>query len=79
MDDSGCTGNHVLPDVEYCHHDVKRMRHEVDRHSRLEKPLEEHPSVHVVKVVFLGDHGNQLVAQNKGDDDTSDGDYHVFG
>ena len=29
------------------------MRHEVDRHSRLEKPLEEHPSVHVVKVVFL--------------------------
>ena len=79
VDDSGCTGNHVLPDVEYCHHDVKRMRHEVDRHSRLEKPLEEHPSVHVVKVVFLGDHGNQLVAQNEGDDDTSDGDYHVFG
>ena len=79
MDYSCCTGNHVLPDVEYCHHDVKRMRHEVDRHSRLEKPLEEHPSVHVVKVVFLGDHGNQLVAQNEGDDDTSDGDYHVFG
>ena len=24
----------------------------------------------VVKVVFLGDHGNQLVAQNKGDDDS---------
>jgi len=23
-----------------------------------------------VKVVFLGDHGNQLVAQNKGDDDS---------
>ena len=79
MDDSCCTGNHVLPDVEYCHHDVKRVRHEVDRHSRLEKPLEEHPCVHVVKVVFLGDHGNQLVAQNEGDDDTSDGDYHVFG
>ena len=79
VDDSCCAGNHVLPDVEYCHHDVKRMRHEVDRHSRLEKPLEEHPSVHVVKVVFLGDHGNQLVAQNEGDDDTSDGDYHVFG
>ena len=79
MDYSCCTGNYVLPDVEYCHHDVKGVRHEIDRHSRLEKPLEEHPSVHVVKVVFLGDHGNQLVAQNKGDDDTSDGDYHVFG
>ena len=25
------------------------------------------------------DHGNQLVAQDEGDDDTSDGDYHVFG
>ena len=24
-------------------------------------------------------HLNQLVAQNEGDDDTSDGDYHVFG
>ena len=55
------------------------VRHEIDRHSRLEKPLEEHPSVHVVKVVFLGDHGNQLVAQNEGNDDTSDGDYHFFG
>ena len=79
VDDSCCAGNHVLPDVEYCHHDVKRVCYEIDRHSRLEKPLEEHPCVHVVKVVFLGDHGNQLVAQNKGDDDTSDGDYHVFG
>ena len=79
VDDTGCTGNYVLPDVEYCHHDVKRVRHEIDRHSRLEKPLEEHPSVHIVKVVFLGDHRNQLVAQNEGDDDTSDGDYHVFG
>ena len=77
--DSGCTGNDILPDVENSHNDVESVRHEIDRHSRLEKPLEEHPCVHVVKVVFLGDHGNQLVAQNKGDDDTSDGDYHIFG
>jgi hypothetical protein len=77
--DTGCTGYDILTDVEDRHHDVKGIGHEVDRHSRLEEPLEEHPCVHVVQVVFLGDHGDQLVTQDKGDDDTSDGDYHIFG
>ena len=44
---SGCTGNNILSDVENSHNDVESVRHEVDRHSRLEKPLEKHPCVHV--------------------------------
>ena len=77
--DTGCTGYDILTDVEDRHHNVKGIGNEVDRHSRLEEPLEEHPCVHVMQVVFLGDHGDQLVTQDKGDDDTSDGDYHIFG
>ena len=77
--DTGCTGYDILTDVEDRHHNVKGVGNEVDRHSRLEEPLEEHPCVHVMQVVFLGDHGDQLVTQDKGDDDTSDGDYHIFG
>ena len=77
--DTGCTGYDILTDVEDRHHNVKGVGNEVDRHSCLEKPLEEHPCVHVMQVVFLGDHGDQLVTQDKGDDDTSDGDYHIFG
>ena len=77
--DSGCTGYDILTDVEDRHHNVKGIGNEINRHSRLEKPLEEHPCVHIMQVVFLSDHGNQLVTQDKGDDDTSDGDYHIFG
>lgn len=73
------TGYHILTDVEYRHHDVKGVGHEVDCHRSLEKPLEEHPCVHLVHIVFLCDHGNQLVAQHKGYDDTGNGDYHAFG
>ena len=76
---SGSTGYNILTDVEYCHHDVKGVGYEVDRYGCFEKPLEEHPSVHVVHIVFLCDHGDQLVTQNKGDDDTGDRDYHIFG
>ena len=32
-----------------------------------------HPCVHVVQVVLFGDHGDQLITQDKGNDDTSDG------
>ena len=78
MNDSGCARNHGLSDVEYCHHDVKGIGHEVDCNSRFEEPLEEHPSVHVVHIVFLRDHGDQLVTQNEGDNDTGNGDYHAF-
>ena len=45
--DPGCTGYDILTDVEDRHHNVKGVGNEVDRHSRLEKPLEEHPCVHV--------------------------------
>ena len=79
VNDSSCARNHGLSDVEYCHHDVKGIGHEVDCNSRFEEPLEEHPSVHVVHIVFLRDHGDQLVTQNEGDDDTGNGDYHAFG
>ena len=64
VDDSCCTGNHVLPDVEYCHHDVKRVGHEIDRHSRLEKPLEEHPCVLIVQIVFFPDSSDSAIKAN---------------
>ena len=50
--DTGCTGYDILTDVEDRHHNVKGIGNEVDRHSRLEEPLEEHPCVHVMQVVF---------------------------
>lgn len=78
-DKASCSCHDILTDVENRHHDVKGVGHEVDRHSRFEKPLEEHPSVHLVHIVFLGDHGNQLVTQHEGYDDTGNGDYHAFG
>ena len=76
---SGCSCNDILTDVKYRHHNVKGVGHEVDRHGCFEKPLEEHPCVHIVHIVFLCDHGDQLVTQDKGDDDTGNGDYHIFG
>ena len=47
VDNPGCPGYDILPDVKDRHHDVEGISHEVDCHSRLEKPLEEHPCVHV--------------------------------
>ena len=46
------TGYHILTDVEYRHHDVKGVGHEVDCHRSLEKPLEEHPCVHLCILFF---------------------------
>ena len=78
-DYSGSSRNDILTDVEYRHHDVKGIGYEVDRDCGLEEPLEEHPCVHLVHIVLFRYHGNKLVTQHKGNDDTGDGDYHAFG
>lgn len=77
--DPSRSADNMLPDVEDRHHDVEGVGEQVNRNRRLEKPPEKHPCVHVMHVVSLRDHRDQLIAEDKGNDDPGDGDDHVVG
>ena len=50
--------HNILTDIEYRHHDVKGIGNEINCHGCFEKPLKEHPCVHIVHIVFFRDHRN---------------------
>ena len=49
------------------------MSHKIDRHPHLKEVFEEHPCIYLMHVVFLRQHGNQLIAQHKSDNHTGYG------
>ena len=59
-DNAGCAVYHALRYVEYAHDDIPGIGDDENGGSRLENPLEEHPCVEIVEVVFIGDELDQL-------------------
>ena len=66
--------HHALRYVEDAHDDVERVGDDHDGDERLEDPAKEHPGVHVVQVVFVDDHVDQLVAHDEREHHARDGD-----
>ena len=66
-------GHYLLGDVEHCHDNIEGVGDEPDRHCRFEDPAHDEGRFKLRHVVVLGDHLNQLIAGNKGQDDACDG------
>jgi len=70
---------YILPDIEYRHDYVERIRYKPDGDKGLEYPLKEHPGIYIVQIVFLRDHAYKFIGQNKCDDHACDRDDDVVG
>lgn len=71
--------HNALRHVEDAHDDVERVGDDHDGDERLEDPAKEHPGVHVVQIVFIDDHVDQLVAHDEREHHARDGDDDRFG
>ena len=78
-DDPRALIDHALADIENPHDDVPCVRYDQNRAEGFEYPLEEHPGIHVVHVVFLCHKLDQLITHHKGKDNPGNRDDHRFG
>ena len=69
----------MLPNIENSHDDIPGIRYDQHRAEGLEYPLEEHPGIHVVHVVFLCHDLDQLITHHKSKDNPGNRDDHRFG
>ena len=61
---------HALGHIENAHDDAPGVRDDQDGAGGLEYPLEKHPGVHIMQVIFIGDELDQLQRHHKGQDQT---------
>ena len=77
--DAAGIGHHLLCQVKDRHHDVKSIADEPHRNSGLKDPAHDEGRFKLRHVVVLGDHLDQLVTGNEGQDDACNGQHHVPG
>ncbi len=77
-DDARALLNDVLSQLEYRYGDIKGVRDQIDGHERFEDPFEDGKGVKVVEIVPVDDHGDKLIGQDKGDDESRDRHHHVI-
>ena len=75
--DAAGIGHHLLGDVEHRHHDVESIADEPYRNSGLKNPAHDEGRLKLRHVVVLGDHFDQLVTGDEGQDDTCNGQHHI--
>ena len=79
VDDPGALLHNGLRHLKNCDDKVECMVYDVDRDSRLDNPLEENECVEVVHIVFIYDHVDQLIGQDRGNYKARDGDDYRLG
>ena len=82
--DTGISGNdatgirhHLLCQVKDRHHNVESIADEPHRHRRFEDPAHDEGRLKLCHIVVLGDHFNQLVTGDEGQDDACNGQHHI--
>ena len=82
--DTGISGNdatgirhHLLCQVKDRHHNVESIADEPHRHRRFEDPAHDEGRHKLCHIVVLGDHFNQLVTGDEGQDDACNGQHHI--
>ena len=70
-DDAGRLGHHALGHVEHAHDEVPGVGDEQNRGGGFEHPFEDHPGVHVMQVVAVGNHLDQLQRHHDSQDHAS--------
>ena len=84
--DTGISGNdaagirhYLLCQVKDRHHNIEGVADEPHRNSGLENPAHDEGRLELRHIVVLGDHLDQLVAGDKGQDDVCNGQHHIPG
>ena len=77
--DAAGIGHHLLCQVKDCHHNIKSIADEPDGHCRFEDPAHDEGRLKLCHIVVLGDHFDQLIAGDEGQDDARNGQHHVPG
>ena len=77
--DAAGIGHHILGDVEHRHHNIKSIADEPDGYRRLENPAHDEGRLKLCHIVVLGNHLDQFVTGDKGQDDACNGQHHVPG
>ena len=72
-DDAAGIGHHLLGDVEHCHHNIESIADEPDGHCRFEDPAHDEGRLKLCHIVVLGDHFDQLITGDEGQDDACNG------
>ena len=72
-DDAAGIGHHLLGDVEHCHHNIEGIGDEPDGHRCFEDPAHDKGRLKLRHVVVLGDHLDQFITGDEGQDDACDG------
>ena len=72
-DDAAGIGHYFLGDVEHRHHNIEGVADEPYRNSGLENPAHDEGRLELRHVVVLGDHLDQLITGDKGQDDACNG------
>ena len=78
-DDTAGIGHHLLGDVEHCHHNIEGIGDEPDGHRCFEDPAHDECRLKLRHVVVLGDHFDQLITGDEGQDDACNGQHHIPG
>ena len=69
----------MLANIKDRHRDIKRICHQINGYIRFEDPEENVISLKFMEIVFLCYHRDQFIAQDKGDDQSRNGDNHRLG
>ena len=77
--DAAGIGHYLLGDVEHRHHNIEGVADEPHRNSGLENPAHDEGRLKLRHVVVLGDHLDQLITGNEGQNHTCNGQHHIPG
>ena len=78
-DDAAGIGHYLLGDVEHRHHNIEGVADEPHRNSGLKNPAHDEGRLKLRHVVVLGDHLDQLITGDEGQDDACNGQHHIPG
>ena len=78
-DDAAGIGHYLLGDVEHRHHNIEGVGDKPHRHRRFEDPAHDEGRLELCHVVVLGDHLNQLITSDEGQDDACNRQHHIPG
>jgi len=76
-DDAAGIGHHLLCQIKDRHHNIEGVGDKPYRHRRFEDPAHDEGWLELRHVVVLGDHLNQLITGDEGQDDACNGQHHI--
>jgi len=72
-------GHYLLGDIKHRHHNIKSIADEPHRNSGLKNPAHDEGRIKLCHIVVLGDHLDEFITGDEGQDDACNGQHHIAG